>query len=139
MKTINEIQNQIIDEFAFFDDWEEKYNLLIDFGKTLSPLADTEKQDDNRVKGCQSQVWVVADAINNNQISFRADSDSVITKGIIAMLLRIFNNQAASDIANADLYCIEQIGLREHLSPNRSNGLSQMVKKIKLMAIAFQN
>ena len=133
--TINEIQDEIIDEFAFFDDWMEKYEYIIDLGKSL-PLIDVRYKDaEHLIKGCQSQVWLHADNVGN-KIDFTADSDAIITKGIIALLVRVLSGQPAKAIAEADLYFINKIGLKEHLSPTRSNGLVSMVKQMKLYGVA---
>lgn len=134
---IEEIQNEIIDEFSMFEDWEERYQYMIDLGKDL-PLIDTQyKTDDNLIKGCQSKVWVHANLVEN-QIVFTADSDAIITKGIIAILIRAFSNQQPQDIINANTDFIDKIGLKDHLSPTRANGLVSMIKKIKMYAIAYQ-
>lgn len=135
---INNIQNEIIDEFGFFEDWMEKYEYIIDLGKGL-PLIDEGKKDEQHlIKGCQSQVWLDAQE-DHGKIRFTADSDAVITKGIIALLIRVMSGQKAADIAESDLYFIDKIGLKEHLSPTRSNGLVSMVKQMKLYALAFQH
>ncbi|HLV14860.1 MAG TPA: SufE family protein [Xanthomarina sp.] len=135
--TIQDIQNEIIDEFAMFDDWEERYQYMIDLGKTL-PLIDSQyKTDDHLIKGCQSKVWVHAN-LENNKIVFTADSDAIITKGVIAILIRVFSNQKPSDIIEANTDFIDEIGLKEHLSPTRANGLVSMVKQLKMYAIAYQ-
>ncbi|QDO93431.1 SufE family protein [Formosa sediminum] len=135
--TIQEIQNEIIDEFSMFEDWEERYQYMIDLGKTL-PLIETEyKTDDNLIKGCQSKVWVHAE-MKDNLVIFTADSDAIITKGIIAILIRSFSNQHPKDILDADTDFIDKIGLKEHLSPTRANGLVSMIKQLKMYAIAYQ-
>ena len=135
--SIAEIQNEIIEEFSLFDDWMQKYEHMIELGKSL-PLIDTAyKTDDHIIKGCQSKVWVHA-ALQDNQLIFTADSDAIITKGIIAILIRAFSNQHPKDILEADTDFIDAIGLKEHLSPTRANGLVAMIKQIKLYAIAFQ-
>ena len=134
--SINEIQDEIIEEFAFFDDWMEKYEYIIDLGKNL-PLIDAQYKDATHlIKGCQSQVWLHADN-QGDKIDFTADSDAIITKGIIALLVRVLSGQPAEAIANADLYFINKIGLKEHLSPTRSNGLVSMVKQMKLYGVAL--
>ncbi|MBR9922598.1 MAG: SufE family protein [Bacteroidetes bacterium] len=134
--TINEIQDEIIEEFGFFEDWMEKYGYIIDLGKNL-PLIDAQyKDEEHQIKGCQSQVWLQAD-MEEDRVRFTADSDAVITKGIIALLIRVFDNQKAADIAHADLYFIDKIGLKEHLSPTRSNGLLSMVKQMKYYGLAL--
>lgn len=135
--TIQDIQNDIIDEFSMFDDWEERYQYMIDLGKTLPLINEQYKTDDNLIKGCQSKVWVHAEMKDNNVI-FTADSDAIITKGIIAILIRTFSNQHPQDIIDADTEFIDQIGLKEHLSPTRANGLVSMVKQLKMYAIAYQ-
>ena len=133
---INEIQDQIIEDFAFFDDWMEKYEYIIDLGKKLPQIDEQYKIDENLIKGCQSRVWLHADS-KEDKISFTADSDAVITKGIIALLIQILNHQSAEDIAKSELYFIDKIGLKEHLSPTRSNGLVSMVKQMKLYGLAL--
>lgn len=135
--TIKEIQEEIVDEFAMFDDWMERYEYIIELGKSL-PLIDKQyKKEENLIKGCQSRVWLHADK-NDQKVVFTADSDAILTKGIIAILIRAFSNQNAVDIMNADVSFIDQIGLKEHLSPTRANGLVSMIKQIKLYAIALQ-
>lgn len=134
--TINEIQDQIIDDFSFFDDWMEKYEYIIDLGKKLPLIDEKYKKEENLIKGCQSRVWLHADVIDD-KIVFTADSDAVITKGIIGLLIQVLNNQSAEDIAKCELYFIDKIGLKEHLSPTRSNGLLSMVKQMKLYGLAL--
>lgn len=134
--TINEIQEEIIEEFAFFDDWMEKYEYIIDLGKSL-PLIDPQFKDETHlIKGCQSQVWLHAEN-QATRVDFTADSDAIITKGIIALLVRVLSGQPADEIAKADLYFIDKIGLKEHLSPTRSNGLVSMVKQMKMYGVAM--
>lgn len=135
--TIKDIQNDIIDEFSMFDDWMERYEYMIELGKSLPLINDQYKTDDNIIKGCQSKVWVHAE-MNNNNVVFTADSDAIITKGIIAILIRVFSNQTPKDIIAADTDFIDDIGLKEHLSPTRANGLVSMIKQIKMYAIAYQ-
>jgi len=135
--TIKEIQEEIVDEFAMFDDWMQRYEYIIDLGKNLPLIDEVYKTDDNTIKGCQSKVWLHADK-KNDQITFTADSDAILTKGIIAILIRVFSNQNSQDILNADMNFIDQIGLKEHLSPTRANGLVSMIKQIKMYALAFQ-
>jgi len=135
--TIQEIEKEIVDEFSFFPEWMEKYEHLIDLGKNLPLIDDKYKTEDHLIKGCQSQVWLHAD-LDEDKIKFTADSDAVITKGIIALMIRVLNNQQPKDIVHADLAFIDEIGLKEHLSPTRSNGLVSMVKQMKLYAIALQ-
>ncbi len=135
--TIKEIQEEIVDEFSMFDDWMDRYEYLIDLGKEL-PMIDTAfKLEENLIKGCQSKVWLHAKN-NNGNIVYTADSDAILTKGIIALLLRVFSNQSAQDILHAETTFIDQIGLKEHLSPTRANGLVSMIKKIKLYALVNQ-
>ncbi|MEY8849605.1 SufE family protein [Psychroserpens sp. XS_ASV72] len=135
--TISEIKEEIIDEFAMFDDWEERYQYMIDLGKTLPLIDEKYKTDDHIIKGCQSKVWVHAE-LKDDKIEFTADSDAIITKGIIAILIRVFSNQHPKDIIEADTDFIDQIGLKEHLSPTRANGLVSMIKQLKMYAIAYQ-
>jgi cysteine desulfuration protein SufE len=135
--SIQEIQEEIIEEFSMFDDWEERYQYMIDLGKTLPLINPNYKTDDNLIKGCQSKVWVHADLIGDN-IVFTADSDAIITKGIIAILIRVFSNQHPKDIIEANTDFIDKIGLKEHLSPTRANGLVSMIKQLKMYAIAYQ-
>lgn len=135
--TIKEIQNDIIDEFSMFEDWEERYQYMIDLGKTLPLIDEQFKTSDNIIKGCQSKVWVHAE-MNDDKVAFTADSDAIITKGIIAILIRVFSNQHPNDIIAADTEFIDAIGLKEHLSPTRANGLVSMIKQLKMYAIAYQ-
>jgi len=135
--TIQAIQEEIIDEFSMFDDWDERFQYVIDLGKSL-PLVDEQyKTDDNIIKGCQSKVWLHANE-EDEKIVFTADSDAIITKGIIAVLIRTFSNQKAKDILEASTDFIDQIGLKEQLSPTRANGLVSMIKQIKLYALGFE-
>jgi cysteine desulfuration protein SufE len=134
--TINEIQDEIIEEFSGFDDWMDKYQLLIDLGNEQEPLDEKYKTEQNLIDGCQSRVWLQADLVDG-KIHFSAESDALIVKGIVALLIRVLSDQTPQDILDADLYFIEQIGLKEHLSPTRSNGLLAMVKQIKMYALAF--
>ena len=134
--TINEIQDEIIEEFSGFDDWMDKYQLLIDLGNEQEPLDEKYKTEQNLIDGCQSRVWLQAD-LQDGKIHFSAESDALIVKGIVALLIRVLSDQTPKDILDADLYFIEQIGLKEHLSPTRSNGLLAMVKQIKMYALAF--
>ena len=135
--TIKEIQEEIVDEFAMFDDWMERYEYIIELGKSLPLIEEQYKKEENLIKGCQSRVWLYADK-DDQKVVFTADSDAILTKGIIAILIRTFSNQNAVDIMNADISFIDQIGLKEHLSPTRANGLVSMIKQIKLYAIALQ-
>tara|TARA_B100001113_G_C20765854_1_gene473013 strand:- start:101 stop:517 length:417 start_codon:yes stop_codon:yes gene_type:complete len=136
MPTITEIQNEIIQDFNMFNNWMNKYEFLIDLGKELEPLNQKYKTDDNLIKGCQSRVWLHAEE-NDGLVHFFADSDAIMTKGIVALLIRVFSRQNASDIAAADLIFIDKIGLKEHLSATRANGLVSMIKQMKLYALAL--
>ena len=137
MADIQEIQNEIVDEFSLFDDWMQRYEYMIELGKTLEPMNENHKTDDNIIKGCQSRVWVHAD-LNHDKIVFTADSDAIITKGIIAILIRAFSNQKPKAILEANTAFIDEIGLKEHLSPTRANGLVSMIKQLKNYALAYQ-
>ena len=134
--TIKEIQNEIIDEFSMFDDWMQRYEYIIELGKSLPLINEEYKTDENLIKGCQSKVWLHGEEKDGN-IVFTADSDAILTKGIIAILIRAFSNQKAEDIINADTQFIDEIGLKEHLSATRANGLVSMIKNIKMYALAF--
>ncbi len=134
--TIDQIQDEIIEEFSLLDDWMDRYQLLIDMGGALPPLADEYKTEQNLIDGCQSRVWLDAELVEG-RVHFRAESDALIVKGIVALLLRVLDNQTPSDILSADLRFIDAIGLRDHLSPTRSNGLLAMLKQMKLYALAF--
>ena len=134
--TINEIQDEIIEEFSGFDDWMDKYQLLIDLGNDQEPLEDKYKTEQNLIDGCQSRVWLVAD-YEDGLIHFRAESDALIVKGIVALLIRVLSDHTPQEILDADLYLIEEIGLKEHLSPTRSNGLVAMVKQMRVYALIF--
>ena len=134
--TINEIQDEIIEEFSGFDDWMDKYQLLIDLGGEQPPLDEKYKTEQNLIDGCQSRVWLQADYVDG-KIHFTAESDALIVKGIVALLIRVLSNHTPQEILDADLYFIEEIGLKEHLSPTRSNGLLAMVKQMRLYALAF--
>ena len=136
METIKEIQEEIIEDFEMFDDWMQKYEFLIDLGKELTPIEEHYKIEDNLIKGCQSRVWLHAKE-KNGSIIYSADSDAIMTKGIIAILLRVLSNQKSENIINADLSFIDEIGLKEQLSATRANGLVSMIKKIKLFALAL--
>ena len=135
--TINEIQEEIIEEFAGFDDWMDKYQLLIDLGNEQEPLEDKYKTEQNLIDGCQSRVWLVADFVDG-KIRFRAESDALIVKGIVSLLIRVLSDHTPQEMLDADLYFIDEIGLKEHLSPTRSNGLLAMVKQMRMYALAFQ-
>jgi cysteine desulfuration protein SufE len=133
---IKEKQEEIIDEFSMFDDWDERFQYVIDLGKGLPLIEEQYKTEENTIKGCQSKVWLHGEMVND-KIVFTADSDAIITKGIIAILIRVFSNQTAADILNADTNFIDQVGLKEQLSPTRANGLVSMIKNIKMYALAF--
>jgi cysteine desulfuration protein SufE len=134
---IEEIQAEIVDEFSMFEDWMQRYEFMIDLGKSLPLIDEQFKTDDNIIKGCQSKVWVHAE-LEDNKLVFTADSDAIITKGIIAILIRAFSNQTPSAIIEANTDFIDEIGLKEHLSPTRANGLVSMIKQLKLYAVAYQ-
>jgi len=134
--TINEIQDEIIEEFSGFDDWMDKYQLLIDLGNEQEPLDEKYKTESNLIDGCQSRVWLQAD-YTDDKIHFSAESDALIVKGIVALLIRVLSDHTPQEILDADLYFIEEIGLKEHLSPTRSNGLVAMVKQMRVYALAF--
>jgi len=133
---ISNIQNEIVEEFDVFDTWMDKYEYLIELGKSVPKINEENKKEENIIKGCQSKVWLHAEK-QDGLVRFYADSDAIITKGIISLLIRTFSNQKPEDIINASLDFIDDIGLRQHLSPNRANGLNNMIKKIKFYAIAF--
>ena len=134
--TISEKGQSLVDDFSFMEDWTEKYQYLIDLSKNLAPMDTKFKVEDNLIKGCQSKVWLKA-SYENELINFQADSDAIISKGIVAILLSVLNDRKPNEILNADLSFIDQIGLKEHLSPNRANGLSSMLKQIKFYALAY--
>ena len=134
--TIQEIQDEIVDEFSMFEDWMQRYEYIIDLGKSLPLIDEQFKTEDNIIKGCQSKVWVHAEQ-QGEKVVFTSDSDAILTKGIIAILIRAFSNQKAADILESNTDFIDKIGLKEHLSPTRANGLVSMVKKIKMYALAF--
>lgn len=138
MESINTIQDQIIEEFSLFDDWTGKYEYIIDLAKSIPLIDDKYKLEENLVRGCQSRVWLYAEQ-EKGEVRFTADSDAIITKGIIALLIRVLSYQPAEDIAKAELYFIPKIGLHTHLSPTRSNGLANMVKQMKHYAIALMS
>lgn len=134
--TINEIQDEVIDDFAFFTDWMEKYEHIIQLGKELPLIKEEHKRDELLIKGCQSQVWLHAELVDN-KIIFTADSDAIITKGLVSLMVKVLSGHSPEEIANADLYFIEKIGLQEHLSPTRANGFLSMVKQMKMYGIAM--
>ena len=138
MQTINEIQDEVIEEFSAFDDWMDKYQMLIDLGNDLEPLEEHYKTPENIIEGCQSRVWVQCDYVDG-RLQLSADSDALIVKGIIALLIRVLNNQTPADILGSELYFIDRIGLRDHLSPTRSNGLLAMIKQIRAYAVAYSS
>jgi cysteine desulfuration protein SufE len=138
MQTIQQIQDEIIEEFAALDDWMDKYSLLIEMGNALPPLDAAYKTGNNLIEGCQSRVWLHA-GFDNGQVTFRGDSDAVIVKGIVSLLIKALSGHTPDEILSADLYFIEAIGLKEHLSPTRSNGLVAMLKQMKLYALAFKS
>ncbi|MBA3986483.1 MAG: SufE family protein [Flavobacteriales bacterium] len=135
---IKEIQEEIIDEFAFFDDWMQRYEHMIALGKSLPLIEEKNKTEDYLIKGCQSKVWVFPELIDG-KVVYSADSDAIITKGIVALLLRVFSNQTPENILQADTKFIDEIGLKEHLSPTRANGLVSMIKQLKMYALAYQS
>lgn len=132
--TLNEKQNEIIDDFSLFEDWMQKYEYIIELGKDLPLIEEAKKTEDRLIEGCQSKVWLDS-KIENGKMNLSADSDAIITKGIIGLLVRVLNNESPEDVAKADLFFIKEIGLQEHLSPTRANGLLSMVKKIKMNAL----
>lgn len=135
--TINEIQNEIIEEFNQFDDWMDKYSLLIDLGNSLQPLDDKYKVPQNIIEGCQSRVWLNAD-LKDGKIVFEGESDAILVKGLVALLIHVLSDRTPDEILGTDLYFIDKIGLKEHLSPTRSNGLLSMVKQMRMYAIAYK-
>ena len=137
MKTINELQDEVIEEFSDFDDWMDKYQLLIDLGNEQEPLDEKYKPEQNLIDGCQSRVWLQADLVDGKVI-FQAESDALIVKGIITLLIKVVSGHTPDEILDSDLYFIEKIGLKEHLSPTRSNGLLAMVKQMRMYALAFK-
>lgn len=136
MNSIKEIQQEIVEEFALFDEWMDKYEHIIELGKDLPLIDEQYKTDENLIKGCQSKVWLHAE-LKDGKIIFTAESDAIITKGIVGLVIRVFSNHTPQEIIDADLFFIDQIGLQEHLSPTRSNGLLSMLKQIRMYAIAF--
>ena len=135
--TINELQDNVIEEFSAFDDWMDKYALLIDLGNSLPPLEEKYKTESNMIEGCQSRVWLQAD-YEDGKIIFKGESDAVIVKGIVSLLINVLSGHTPQEILDTDLYFIEQIGLKEHLSPTRSNGLVAMVKQMRMYALAYR-
>lgn len=137
MSNIKEIQAEIVEEFSMFDDWMQRYEYMIELGKSLPLIEEKYKVEENLIKGCQSKVWVHAN-LEGDKLVFTADSDAIITKGIVALLVRVFSNQHPKDILEADTTFIDEIGLKEHLSPTRANGLVSMIKQLKMYAVAYQ-
>ncbi|HZK03278.1 MAG TPA: SufE family protein [Bacteroidaceae bacterium] len=137
MQNIDNIQNEIIEEFNIFDDWMDKYQLIIDVGSEHPPINDNYKNDDNLIEGCQSRVWLHAE-YHKGKVFFQADSDAIITKGLVALLIKVWSGQSPNDILTSNLYFIDSIGLKEHLSPTRSNGLLSMIKQMQMYALAFK-
>lgn len=137
MQSINNIQDEIIEDFSMYDDWNDKYEYLIEFGKSLPLMEEQYKTEDNRIHGCQSKVWLQPE-IKDDKLFFHADSDAIITKGIVGLLVKVLSGHTPKEIADSDLYFINKIGLQEHLSPTRANGLVSMIKKMKTYGIAFQ-
>ena len=137
MKTINELQDEVIEEFSDFDDWMDKYQLLIDLGNEQEPLAPEYKNDQNLIDGCQSRVWLQADLVDG-KVQFQAESDALIVKGIVSLLIKVYSGRTPDEILDSEPYFVEAIGLKEHLSPTRSNGLVAMIKHMKLYALAFK-
>ena len=136
--SINELQDNIVEEFSIFDDWMDKYSLLIDLGNSLEPIENQDKTPQNIIEGCQSRVWLNAE-MKDGLVQYRGESDAVLVKGIVSLLIQVLTNHTPDEIINTDLYFLEKIGLREHLSPTRSNGLLAMIKQMKLYALAFKS
>lgn len=139
METIDELQDEVIEDFSQVDDWMDRYQMLIDLGEELPPMEEEYKTQQNLIDGCQSQVWLRADMTEDGKIVFSADSDALIVKGIIALLLKVISGHTPDEILQSELYFIDRIGLKDHLSPTRSNGLLAMVKQIKMYALAYKN
>ena len=136
VKTISEIEQEIVEEFALFDTWDDKYEYIIDMGKKLKPLDDLYKKEENKIKGCQSTVWMVSE-YKDGKVYYKAESDAVIVKGLVSMLIRVLSGHSAEEIINAKLEFIDQIGMKQHLAQTRSNGLLSMVKQMKLDATVY--
>ena len=136
--TINELQDNIIEEFSMFDDWMDKYALLIDLGNSLEPLEEKQKNPQNIIEGCQSRVWLDAE-LNNGIITYQGESDAVLVKGLVSLLIQVMSDHTPDEILDSELYFIDKIGLKEHLSPTRSNGLLAMVKQMKMFALAYKS
>lgn len=139
MKLVEQRQQEIIEEFSMFSDWMQKYEYIIEMGKDLPLIDEQFKTEDNLIKGCQSRVWLHADKTSDGKIKFSADSDAIITKGLVAMVIRVLSDLPAGEIASADLHFVSDLGLNEHLSPTRSNGLASMIKQMKMYGFAFAN
>jgi cysteine desulfuration protein SufE len=138
--SINQIQDEIIDEFSLLDDWMDRYELIIDYGKSLQPLPESEKTDKNLIDGCQAKVWFTAElsqTANEQVVIYHGDADAILVKGIVALLIKVLSGHTAKEIVDADLYFIDKINLREHLSPTRSNGLAAMLKQMRLFALTY--
>ena len=136
MSTIQKIQAEIVEDFGMFDDWMQKYEYLIDLGNDLAPIKEQYKTEDNLIKGCQSRVWLIPE-FEEGKLHFKADSDAIITKGIVGMVVRVLNDSTPKEILDEELFFVDKIGLKEHLSPTRSNGLVSMIKKIKMYALIY--
>lgn len=134
---INEIQDEIIEEFTNFDDWMDRYSLLIDYGNGLDPFPESDKNDQNLIDGCQSRVWFTAE-MRDGKVIYKGDSDAILVKGIVALLIRVLSEHTPKEIVDSELYFIDEINLREHLSPTRSNGLNEMLKQMRLFALTYQ-
>ena len=134
---INDIQDEIIEEFSSFDDWMDRYSLLIDYGNGLEPFQEADKNDKNLIDGCQSKVWFTAE-MREGKVIYHGDSDAILVKGIVALLIRVLSNHTPQEIVDSELYFIDEINLREHLSPTRSNGLNAMLKQMRLFALTYQ-
>lgn len=136
--TIQDLQNQIVEDLSYFDDWDDKYQYIIDLGKHLAPLADEHKIDANIIKGCQSNVWLTS-SLENDKIIYQADSDAIISKGLVSMLIRVLSGHTPDEILNTEITFLDKVGMKQHLSPTRSNGLSAMLKQMKLYALAYKS
>jgi cysteine desulfuration protein SufE len=137
MKSVNDIQNEVVEEFSFFEEWDEKYGYIIEMGKKLSPLSEVYKTEANKIKGCQSQVWLNS-YLEGDKVIYEADSDSTIVKGLVSLLIRVLSGHQPEEILQTDLDFMERIGMSQHLSPSRSNGLASMVKQMKIHALAYK-
>ena len=135
--TIKEIQDQVVEEFSYFDEWDEKYAYLIELSKKLPALPEVYRKEENKIKGCQSQVWLHA-SMEDNKIKYEADSDAIIVKGLVSLMVRVLSGHEPDEIVHADMDFLEKIGMKQHLSPTRSNGLASMIKQMKMYALAFK-